>query len=454
MAASRNGSPMARRSADLDDPDDLEDEDEEPRPRRSRSASGHRSARRTHPPVPVRRWRGPDDASDADDEEDEASEETFEGDRPKPPVFWRARDSLYFEPLVALAIIVVLIVGMYAYTQNWPPVYVVESSSMQHGDTDILGLINTGDLVLAQKLPTSSIQTYVDGYRNSYSTYGEYGDVILYSPNGQGSTPIIHRAILYLSANPDGSYNASDLAGLPCGGPNAFYATPGTPTGCGTTELAGQLELFGIGWNSVTVNVDLSSPALGHHSGFLTMGDNNFVTPCNGPCLGIPDQSGSSTPTVSQLVEPGWVIGAARGMIPWFGAVKLAIEGNTQYVPPQTWQYLGLTIAGIILLAFGVHYALRAAGVEDPRRKAEEDARAAEDDDLEPAPPSRGRWVLTHLRPWRRTSEEDTVDDIDGPPPKARPHPKTRSGRRGRPTPKVRRGEKGRRHRRSGDDDL
>lgn len=372
-------------------------------------------------------------------------------------MYWRARDSLYFEPLVAVAIIVVLLVGLFAYTQNWPPVYVVESDSMQHGPNDVLGVINTGDLVLAQRLPTDQITPYVVGVATGYSTYGEPGDVILYSANGQGSTPIIHRALLYLQWDPStSSYNATDLSGLKCGtAPGAVYRTTGTSNDCGVTGLTGTLDLYNVGWRSVNVTLNLNSSLLGHHSGFVTMGDNNVVpTGCTTNCAqGLPDQVDG----LSQLVEPGWVVGVARGMLPWFGAIKLVLEGNAGAVPAQSWQFLGLTIVGLILLAFGIHYALRVEGIEDERRREEEAAAAEAAGASEPAEASRGRGFLRALRPWGRSAEPDEEDELE-PPPRARPsHPKipTAGRHRGRPSPRVRRAERTKHHPRpEKDDDL
>ena len=216
-------------------------------------------------------------------------------------------------------------------------------------------------------------------------------------------------------------------------------------------------NLIGIGWKSANVSISLSASnsALGRHSGFLTMGDNNYYCPSSSSCLGLPDQGGAGIATLSELVEPGWVIGVARGMIPWFGAVKLWLEGNAAMVPPQSWEWMGLTIAGIILLAFGIHYALRAEGIEDPRRRAEE-AEAELEEGPEEEPPHRAARFLRALQPWRRSAEEDEEDEIDGPPPKSRG---SNSGsrlfsRRGRPPPRVKRGEKPKRSSDRDDEDL
>ena len=429
--AHRGGS---RRDPDEDEPDldeDEEEDDDEPR------SSKRRPRRRwLGRPVPVRRWQAPGESRSEDEAEGAAwpSRKT---------VFWRARDSLYFEPLVALAVIVLLLVGLFAYTQNWPPVYVVESDSMQHGSTDVLGLINTGDLVLAQKVATDSIVPYVVGLVTGYSTYGEYGDVILYHPDGAGTTPIIHRAILYLEWNSTtSSYSAPDLGGLPCGNaPNAVFATPGTPMSCGLTDLTGTLDLYHVGWMSTNVSLMLTSSGLGRHSGFLTMGDNNP----------LPDQYGSSGIALSTLVEPGWIIGVARGMIPWFGAVKLLLEGQAGMVPAQSWQFLGLTIAGVILLAFGIHYALRLEGIETPLRKGEEEAaRAAAGEDEEEEGRAHRWWPS--LRPRHRTNDEDETEEEPARPKHASRAAPPPTGRRGRPRPHVRRHEKPSRRRR--DDDL
>ncbi|MGA8710165.1 MAG: S26 family signal peptidase [Thermoplasmata archaeon] len=412
-----------------EEPTDEEDEEEASTPRRRRKAP----ARRAHPrprPSPIRRWRSSEEESDGPTREDTAGSGTK-------TIYWRARDSLFFEPLVALAIVVLLLVSLFAYTQNWPPVYVVESDSMQHGSSDQIGLINTGDLVLAQKMSLSDITPYVTGLQTGYTTYGEYGDVLLYWPNGQTTTPIIHRAILYLSWNPLGYYNATDLSGiLPCGSKvNATYAYlptgPGSTPNCNTTKLSGTLDLHHIGWDSLSIYLDLSAPALGRHSGFLTLGDGNSE----------PDQNGSAVPAISELVEPGWIIGVARGMIPWFGSVKLLLQGQAGEVPPQSWQFMGLTIIGAILIAFGIHYALRTEGIETTLRKDEEEAARAEAGPSADEPLFR-RFVSMLRRDRSEDEEEDEDEESSTPRHRTRPPPSPPHSRRGRPVPHVRRNHK------------
>jgi signal peptidase I len=432
---------------DLDLSDDMDEEDDEERPtsKRSRPPPRRRNASR-----PVRPWT----ISDLDEDDDDANE-TRKGKKRKAapsgegfwaslhrPVFFRARDSWYFEPLVALAIIILLLVSLFAYTGNWPPIYVVESGSMQHGTADHVGLINAGDLVLVKQVPSSTVVTYVAGEESGYSTYGEYGDVILYHPNGfTDTTPVIHRAILYLVWNSAaGDFSAPALAPLPCGSePGARYSVAGTPNGCGWSGLLTTITLYDVGWRNATVSIPLGS--MGHYSGFITMGDNNTVP-------GSPPQGTIDQTFLSGLVKGGWIIGVARGMVPWVGAFKLLVDGNAGKVPSQSWQFLALTIAAIVLGSFGLHYLFRVEGIEDPRRLEEEKAEArgrAEEDEEGPQwedHPKGSRWK--GLREWLATSGED--EEEPAPVQKhVKKHtraavvkPTTSPRARGRPRPAVR----------------
>jgi len=221
-----------------------------------------------------------------------------------------------------------------------------------------------------------------------------------------------------------------ELNGLACGnGAGAIYTYTGAADGCGTSHLDTDLVLHHIGWQSVDVDVPMDPGLLGHHSGFLTMGDNNFDNGNTGD--GLSDQYAG----LSTLVEPGWIIGVARGMVPWFGAIKLALDGNSDEVPSQSWQYLGVTIAGIVLAALALHLFLRAEGVEDPRRKAEEEREEGDEE-----PPRRGLAGLFHRR--KPPSGPDDAEEEERPRRHTAPRDAkgpTRSERRrgGRPKPKV-----------------
>ena len=444
-------------SDDESDPEEPEDEETTPAPPR-RSASAHRrSATR-----PVRPWT----IEDLDEEGDDlrAAEEEVKKtggwwsdlvQSLRRPVFFRARDSWYFEPLLALAIIVLLLVSLYAYTSNWPPVYVVESGSMQHGSGDTVGLINTGDLVLVKHVDPSTVTTYVEGEQTGYTTYGEYGDVVLYHPNGDTSvTPVIHRAILYLEWVPSAqAFTAPSLVGLPCGSaPDADYSVSGAPGGCAWSGLVTTITLYHVGWRSATVVIPLAT--LGHYSGFVTMGDNNLNH--DTPPQGETDQMLG----ISGLVSGGWIIGVARGMVPWVGAFKLLIEGNAGAVPTQSWQFLALTLSAIVLAGFGLHYLFRVEGIEDPRRLEEERKEARDkSEEAEGGPeeweerPKGSRWKGLHR--WLATPEEEEEEATEPsrrsakPAPHAPPRKEHGSAKpRGRPHPAVKK-TKGWLHRRT-----
>jgi len=444
-----------REDPDADDLDlDLEDPFEPPR----RDSPAPRRPKRGRP-AGLRAWESSEDDR-SDEEWDDAGPGRGRFGGTRVPVYWRARDSLYFEPLVALAVVVLLLVGLFAFTNNWPPAYVVESGSMEHASNGDLGVINPGDMVLAQKVANASIVPYVTGARDGVRSYGEYGDVVLYHPNGvTHPTPIVHRAILYLVWDASKqAYSAPDLNGLPCGtGLNRtageLYYDSGATGGCATTDLVGHLRLYGVGWNSSTIILDLSQyVAIGEHSGYLTKGDHNPE----------PDQSptggGGSTPSLSSLVKPGWVIGIARGEIPWFGAFKLLLDGNAANVSSVSWQFIGLSIVAAIFAAFGVHYALKTEGIESPIRRREEEEAALADEEYDPGEPGR-HGFLAGLRAWHPGGGAGDDDEIDDLPPRpartARSGPvrrsrETVSDAHGRPRPRVRRPS--RRHRDEKDD--
>ncbi len=92
------------------------------------------------------------------DEDDEEEDEHF----------WQglARDLL-----VAAIIVVVFLAAIYLYAGVWPPLVVVESSSMQHSNQEsFLGVIDTGDMVFQQAAPTrADVVTYLEGRASGYA---------------------------------------------------------------------------------------------------------------------------------------------------------------------------------------------------------------------------------------------------------------------------------------------
>src|SRR5665647_1258123 len=170
------------------------------------------------------------------------------------------RDLLWIVVVVGgIALALFLICG------TWPAVVTIESQSMVPN-------MNIGDLVVVvQKDRYGSFETWSDGKKSGRLMYGEYGDVIIYKPNGLTSIhPIIHRAIQYVDSEP-------------------------------VTEIKGK-NLLG----------NYTPP----HPGYITWGDNNPR----------PDQ-GLNYPGIG-IIEPvkdEWVIGKALFAVPLVGYLPLHI---------------------------------------------------------------------------------------------------------------------------------
>jgi signal peptidase len=107
------------------------------------------------------------------------------------PVIAFAREILWVVGVVGgIALLLFLVCG------TWPAVVAVESESM-------LPNMHVNDLVfVVQKDRFGQLQTLETGGKAGYMKFGNYGDVIVYRPNGAGNIhPIIHRAIAYHDAS-------------------------------------------------------------------------------------------------------------------------------------------------------------------------------------------------------------------------------------------------------------
>ena len=95
--------------------------------------------------------------------------------------------------LVEALVIVVLIVSVaYAATGSWHIGFAVESGSMEPN-------MQVGDLIFVQAPHRTTITTYEEGQQLDYTTFNNYGNVIIYRPNGRmDATPIIHRAMYWV----------------------------------------------------------------------------------------------------------------------------------------------------------------------------------------------------------------------------------------------------------------
>jgi signal peptidase len=251
--------------------------------------------------------------------------------------------------IIAPVIFLVVLGAIFAYSGVWPPMVVIESKSMQHGEASAIGVIDTGDIVIV-KQADGEVVTYLEGVATGHRTYGEAGDVVIYYKPGMAK-PIIHRAICELEYNfTGGGFDIPALKDLPAW----MWSVPG-----GAKEwwnLKGTVELYGIGHANVTVPIDLgamlaymSAPnfAGGPHGGIITMGDNNYYAGPNGTLVGRYDQKWISP--VREPITEEWVIGKARGELPWFGLLKLYATGTAPDYTPRNSQ-VNLVICLVLLI--------------------------------------------------------------------------------------------------------
>lgn len=253
---------------------------------------------------------------------------------------------------IAFAFVASILLIMYAYTGLWPPLVVVESDSMMHSEdnTSYVGVIDTGDMVLVKDIDSADdVTTYLQGFVNGHRTYGDYGDVIVYKKMGLDvSTPIIHRAVLYLEINaPDyDSYRCEELQDLP-------ETKWGLTVGDSWDDITGVITIYDYGYNedAVTVNVGsiLSAFDRGHSiptSGFVTRGDHNRWV----------DQTYGDN---SAPVDPEWIVGKARGEIPWFGLLKLWFTDSLKSeAPDNSVRNLWIAIAVIVIVPIAIDAVL------------------------------------------------------------------------------------------------
>ncbi|MCK5292418.1 MAG: S26 family signal peptidase [Thermoplasmata archaeon] len=314
---------------------------------------------------------------------------------------------------IALLVVFLVFVALWAYSGVWPPIVVVESSSMQHDDfSSSVGVIDTGDLVIVQTTNShKEVEAYVHGECSGHSTYGDSGDVIIYNEGGGGDKPIIHRALIYLKFNTT-TNNSFDVPGLECDyweyGVNWWLlSAPTTEPRNLTTPLTIRLSSAHRNFN-VTLNLGTLLNAIKtdddwNDGGFIAMGDNNDH----------PDNS---------LIKHDWIIGKARGELPWFGLIKLSVSrdipwgtvcsapGERGCAADNAWTSLiialvvliAVPIALDVILGFYQRHKQNKGLVEQARKEEEE---ASEEDEEE-----------TEEEVEEEPSEEEPEEGIDDSP--------------------------------------
>ena len=123
--------------------------------------------------------------------------------------------------------VVFLVIGLaYLFAGTWPIMVGVESGSM-------MPHIYKGDIIFLQGISRTNIITYQVGIETNYTSFGDYGDVIVYRPNGDPYvTPIIHRVIYWVDAGePMPNAGPAPHAGfITKGDNNNGYDQPGLTT--------------------------------------------------------------------------------------------------------------------------------------------------------------------------------------------------------------------------------
>jgi signal peptidase len=182
---------------------------------------------------------------------------------------------------------VFLVVGgialiLFAVSGTWPAVVTVESESM-------VPHMNVGDLVfVVEKDRFGPLTSWVEGQASGFQTFGDYGNVIIYRPNGNTAIhPIIHRAMFWVEE--------------------------------------GEIIPVTIQVDSYQFDRNLTVP----HAGYITKGDHNPNIDQVGAIQGI----GQIEP-----VERDWIVGKALFSIPYLGYPAL-------YLP----QFAALIIVLLIL---------------------------------------------------------------------------------------------------------
>jgi signal peptidase len=252
--------------------------------------------------------------------------------------------------VVALVVVAIVLGALYIYGGRWPPMVVVESESMQHSDEwSFVGVIDTGDLTLVRILDKSGpVVTWVEGRDSDYSTYGEFGDVIIYHKNGLSqTTPIIHRAIVRIEYNvTGGGFDVPTMDPVEWNCLTSFAIPDFTSYHTGEPETVDLVIDV-----SVILNNFKNNNAVDPHGGIITKGDHNREV----DQYSLPAWTGLGAPPpgVSRLVEPvedEWIVGVARGEIPWFGLIKLWARGQTELHPPPKNSGSNLVISVVLLL--------------------------------------------------------------------------------------------------------
>ncbi len=220
--------------------------------------------------------------------------------------------------LAAGAAVGLIFGGLAAYAGMWPPVLVVESGSMQHGDTaSEIGLLDTGDLAIIQAIHNpADIVTYLAGRATGVTSFGDSGDVMVFAdPEPNESAVLLHRAFAFVTRNASGGYDVPELARIPR---SEWWGTDADGGNATSPRRLRSFTLTKMGWRG-DLTIDWNLAALGanySNNGFLTFGDRNLYR--------------TTLRTDPWILPAAYVLARVRGEIPWLGLLRLTLSRSPE----------------------------------------------------------------------------------------------------------------------------
>jgi signal peptidase I len=297
---------------------------------------------------------------------------------------------------IIVFMITVVLVLLWGYTGSWPPFVVVQSGSMMHHETDSqYGAVDTGDLILYRNVDKSVIQSETTSWvDHEEKHYGTWGDVLIFEKNGEDSTPMIHRAVVWLEVNL-ADYDANTRRG-------ATYDIPsmGLQAQSGKVVIADYPAFATNSSETTDLEIDLGQILDKYHeqgqkpkSGYITKGDNN-------PRIDQPD--------ICMPVVDEWVMGKGGGEIPWLGLISLIYKDNPDPIPRNSILWSAFTL--IILFGISINLEIVIKMIKKRRKKKKERSKKKDE--------KRIQRIYSKLdnspkkkREWNNTVE--IVDDYD-----------------------------------------
>ncbi|WP_369684843.1 S26 family signal peptidase [Halalkalicoccus sp. NIPERK01] len=187
----------------------------------------------------------------------------------------------------------VLLVGLLLFSLSgvWPPMVAIESGSMEPNmqPNDLVFITDNDRFVEDAAHGDTGVVTYEAGRETGYQKFGDYGDVIVFEPNGNDrQVPIIHRAHFWVEEG-ENWYDRAD------------------PDHVGNADSCAELR---------------NCPA--PNDGFITKGDNQ-----------VTNQRYDQARGLSGPVQEEWVIGTAEIRVPWLGWVRLQLAELAAGGTPQ-----------------------------------------------------------------------------------------------------------------------